>query len=120
MLPRRGAPLTEADIPPPFDPPERGSFDSQAAFARAMAEYPAAAAARMRERRHMQEKLREQNRPKRNRSGRDQSGRARPSRSGRARPSDASARSLTSHEARCQRRRMSDRALDVRPVHWLS
>ena len=85
---RRGPQLTEADIPLPLDRPERSSFDSQAAFDNAVAEYPAAAAQRMKERRKMKERLREQ---KRERSGRDRSGR---DQSGRARPSDAGAKEV--------------------------
>ena len=74
MPPRRDPLLTEADIPPPLDPPERSSFDSEAAFDEAMAEHPAAAEARMKERRRMKEKLRQQLRQQ-NRSKRDRSGR---------------------------------------------
>ncbi len=73
---RRGPQLSEADVPLPLDRPERSSFDSQAAFDNAVAEYPAAAAQRMKERRKMKEKLRDQKRD----------------RSGRARPSDAGAK----------------------------
>ena len=74
MPPRRETPLTEADIPPPLDPPQRSSFDSQSAFDQTMAEHPAAAAARMKERRRLKEKLRDQ---KRDRSGRARSSVAR-------------------------------------------
>lgn len=86
MAGKRAPVLTEADIPPlppPLpDAPERGSFGSQAAFDEAVAKHQAAAARReeqVQHRRRLKEKLREQNRGKRDRSGRDQSKRARPS-----------------------------------------